>query len=137
VRVLVVDDCRLLADVVAEGLSDQGMAADVAYDGAQAADKLCVNNYDVVVLDRALPGVPGDALCEMISSDERCPMVLMLSGAASPGYLSVEQLLETVWDDNADPFTKTVTVTIGRLRRRLGEPQVIETAIGVGYRVVN
>ncbi len=44
--------------------------------------------------------------------------------------------METVWDENANPFTKTVTVTIGRLRRKLGEPQVIETAIGVGYRVV-
>ena len=56
--------------------------------------------------------------------------------AAAPGYLSAERLLETVWDENANPFTKTVTVTIGRLRRKLGEPQVIETAIGVGYRVV-
>jgi DNA-binding response OmpR family regulator len=56
--------------------------------------------------------------------------------AASPGYLSAEQLLEKVWDENADPFTKTVTVTIGRLRRKLGEPQVIETTVGVGYRLV-
>jgi DNA-binding response OmpR family regulator len=55
--------------------------------------------------------------------------------AACPGYLSAEQLLETVWDENADPFTKTVAVTIGRLRRKLGEPQVIETAVGVGYRI--
>jgi DNA-binding response OmpR family regulator len=56
--------------------------------------------------------------------------------AASPGYLSAEQLLETAWDENADPFTKTVPVTIGRLRRKLGEPQVIETTVGVGYRLV-
>ena len=56
--------------------------------------------------------------------------------ASSPGFLSAEQLLETAWDENADPFTKTVAVTIGRLRRKLGEPQVIETAIGVGYRIV-
>ncbi len=56
--------------------------------------------------------------------------------AASPGYLSAEQLLETAWDENADPFTKTVVVTIGRLRRKLGEPQVIETATGVGYRIM-
>jgi DNA-binding response OmpR family regulator len=55
---------------------------------------------------------------------------------ASPGYLSAEQLLETVWDENADPFTRTVGVTIGRLRRKLGEPQVVETAVGVGYRIV-
>jgi DNA-binding winged helix-turn-helix (wHTH) protein len=55
--------------------------------------------------------------------------------ATSPGYLSAEQLLERVWDEHADPFTKTVTVTISRLRRKVGEPQMIETAIGVGYRV--
>jgi DNA-binding response OmpR family regulator len=217
VRVLVVEDCQPLADQVAEGLSDQGIAADVAYDGAEAAGKLGANSYDVVVLDRTLPGVAGDMLCRIISGSEGRPMVLMLSGAASPeervdglalgaddylvkpfhfpelvmrvralaqrrpramprvlraggveldcvsrlarrrgrplalsakelavlealmaaspGYLSAEQLLEKAWDENADPFTKTVTVTIGRLRRKLGEPQVIETTIGVGYRL--
>ncbi len=57
---------------------------------------------------------------------------------ASPAYLSDEQLLETVWvwDENADPFTKTVAVTIARLRHKLGEPQVIETPVRVGYRVL-
>jgi DNA-binding response OmpR family regulator len=48
-----------LADRVAEGLSHQAIAADVAYDGTKAAGKLGVNSYDVVVLDRTLPGVPG------------------------------------------------------------------------------
>ena len=214
---MVVEDCRSLAVVMAEGLSDQGIAADVAYDGTEAAAKLGVNSYDVVVLDRRLPGVPGDALCRMISSSDARAMVLMISGAASPdervdglglgaddylvkpfhfpelvmrvralarrrpaamprvlraggveldclsrlarregrplalsakelavlevlmaaspGYQSAEQLLEKAWDENADPFTKTVTVTIGRLRRKLGEPQVIETTVGVGYRI--
>jgi DNA-binding response OmpR family regulator len=215
---LVVEDCRALADLVAEGLSDQGIAADVAYDGTEAAGKLGVNAYDVVVLDRTLPGVAGDTLCRLISDECRRTMVLILSGAASPlervrglglgaddyltkpfhlpelvlrvralarrqprasprllrtggieldslcrsarrdgeqldlstkelgvlealmaaapGYVSVEQLLETVWDENADPFTKTVVVTVGRLRRKLGPPQVIETAVGMGYRIV-
>jgi len=217
-RVLVVEDRRSLADLVAGGLSDQSIAADVAYNGTIAADKLVETNYDVVVLDRTLPGVPGDALCQMISRSGGRPMVLMLSGAASPAertgglglgaddylvkpfhfpelvlrvralarrqpraqprvlraagveldclcrtasrlgypldlsakelallealmaaspaYLSAEQLLENIWDENADPFTKTVVVTIGRLRRKLGEPQVIETAVRVGYRIV-
>ena len=54
---------------------------------------------------------------------------------ASPAFLSAEDLLEQVWDENADPFTKTVQVTIGRLRRKLGEPQVIETLTGAGYRM--
>ncbi len=84
VRVLVVEDCRPLADLVAEGLADQGIAADVAYDGTEAARKLGVNGYDVVVLDRTLPGVPGDTLCRMISGSDGGAMVLMLSGAASP-----------------------------------------------------
>jgi DNA-binding response OmpR family regulator len=52
---------------------------------------------------------------------------------AAPAPLSAEDLLERVWDENADPFTKTVQVTMGRLRRKLGEPQVIETISGVGY----
>jgi DNA-binding response OmpR family regulator len=54
---------------------------------------------------------------------------------AAPGYLSAEDLLEQVWDENADPFTNTVTVTIGRLRRKLGNPTLITTTAGVGYRI--
>jgi DNA-binding response OmpR family regulator len=54
---------------------------------------------------------------------------------AAPGSLSAEDLLAQVWDENVDPFTKTVQVTIGRLRRKLGEPDVIETIRGVGYRM--
>jgi DNA-binding response OmpR family regulator len=54
---------------------------------------------------------------------------------AAPAALSAEDLLEQVWDENADPFTKTVHVTIGRLRRKLGEPDIIETIPAVGYRI--
>ncbi len=54
---------------------------------------------------------------------------------ASPAYLRAEDLLEQVWDEFADPFTNTVAVTIGRLRRKLGEPPVIATTPGVGYRI--
>ena len=56
-RVLVAEDVRRLADDIAEGLRDQGIAADVAYDGADAAVKLDLNPYDVLVLDRDLPGI--------------------------------------------------------------------------------
>lgn len=214
---MVAEDCRSLADLVAAELTEQGIAVDVSYDGTEAEGKLGVNRYDVVVLDRTLPGVPGDALCQMITRSRDGAMVLMLSGAAepedrvnglrlgaddylvkpfhlpelvmrvlalarrqprarprvlracgveldcvsrtvtryghpielsakelavlealmaaSPGFLSAEQLLETAWDEHVDPFTKTVTVTIGRLRRKLGDPPPIETAVGVGYRV--
>jgi DNA-binding response OmpR family regulator len=216
-RILVVEDARALADVVAEGLRDQGMAVDLAYDGLTAAAKLDLTAYDVVVLDRDLPGLHGDTLCQMLAERPQRPMVLMLTAAGapddrvtgltlgaddylakpfhfpelilriqalarrkphahprtlraagieldpvhrtavrdgrrldlsvkefallqalmrtSPGFISAEQLLEQVWDENADPFTNTVTVTIGRLRRKLGEPPVITTTPGVGYRL--
>ena len=83
-RVLVVEDYRPLADLLAEGLADEGIAAEVAYDGTEAAAKLHYNAYDVVVLDRALPGIHGDAICQMIArgADGRA-MVLMLSGSES------------------------------------------------------
>ncbi|SDK24158.1 response regulator transcription factor [Nonomuraea jiangxiensis] len=216
-RVLVVEDARTLAAVLAEGLRDQGMAVDLAHDGLEAAAKLDVNAYDVVVLDRDLPGIHGDTLCQMITERDDRAMVLMLTAAGSPGdrvsgltlgaddylakpfhfpelvlrvrslarrrpsarprtlraagieldpvrrtatrdgrhldlsvkefalleallraspaFLSAEDLLEQVWDEHADPFTNTVTVTIGRLRRKLGDPPIVITTPGVGYRI--
>jgi DNA-binding response OmpR family regulator len=216
-RILVVEDDHALAEVVAEGLCDHGMAVDLAHDGLAAAAKLDLTAYDVVVLDRDLPGIHGDTLCQMISERAGRPMVLMLTAAsapgdrvsgltlgaddylakpfhfpelilriqalarrkpdarprtlhvagielnavrrtavrdgrqlslsakefavleallrASPGFLSAETLLEKVWDENADPFTNTVTVTVGRLRRKLGSPPVIATTPGIGYRI--
>jgi DNA-binding response OmpR family regulator len=84
VRVLVVEDARALADVVAEGLRDEGIAVDVAYDGLEAATKLDLNPYDVVVLDRDLPGLHGDTLCHMITERDNPAMVLMLTASGSP-----------------------------------------------------
>jgi DNA-binding response OmpR family regulator len=217
--VLVVEDARSLADVLVEGLRDQGMAVDAARDGLEAAAKLDANAYDVVVLDRDLPGIHGDVLCQMITERDERVMVLMLTAAgtpadrvsglglgaddylgkpfhfpelvlriqalarrqpsarartlraagieldpvrrtvirdgrqidlsvkefgvleallrARPGFLSAEDLLEAVWDEQADPFTNTVTVTVGRLRRKLGDPAVILTTPGVGYRIAD
>jgi DNA-binding response OmpR family regulator len=54
---------------------------------------------------------------------------------ASPGFVSAEDLLEQVWDKHADPFTNTVMVTSGRLRRELGQPPAIKTTPGVGYQI--
>jgi DNA-binding response OmpR family regulator len=215
--VLVVEDVSRLANDIAEGLRDQAMAVDVAYDGLEAAAKLELNRYDVVVLDRDLPGLHGDTICRMITESADPAMVLMLTAADAPGErvtglglgaddylakpfhfpelvlrirslarrkptaqarilsahdleldplhrlvsrageqrdlsanefavlealmraapapLSAEQLLAQVWDEHADPFTKTVQVTLGRLRRKLGEPDIIETIRGVGYRI--
>jgi len=218
-RVLIVEDARRLAAVLAEGLRDQAIAADVAHDGLAAAAKLAVTSYDVVVLDRDLPGIHGDTLCQMITAREDRVMILMLTAAdapidrvsgltlgaddyltkpfhfpelvlriralarrrpsaapatlraagieldtirrtvsrdgrpldlsvkefavleallrASPAYLRAEDLLEQVWDEHADPFTNTVLVTIGRLRRKLGDPPVLTNTPRVGYRVVD
>jgi DNA-binding response OmpR family regulator len=217
VRILVVEDDHALAEVIVEGLTDAGMAVDSAHSGLTAVEKLDLTDYDVVVLDRDLPGLHGDVLCQMITEREDRPMVLMLTAAgepgdrvsgltlgaddylakpfhfpelilraralarrkpdarprtlraagieldplrrtarrdgrdlgltvkefavleallrASPGFLSAESLLDNVWDENADRFTNTVTVTVGRLRRKLGAPPVITTTPGVGYRI--
>lgn len=216
-RVLVVEDDQPLADVIVEGLRDHGIAVDVTYDGLDAAAKLGLHPYDVVVLDRDLPRLHGDTLCRSIIDSEQTTMVLMLTAADSPGdrvgglalgaddylpkpfhfpelvlriralarrkpavqrrifraagieldplthtatrdgralelstkefavleallkaspaALSAERLLEQAWDENADPFTNTVKVTIGRLRRKLGEPEAIHTITGIGYRI--
>jgi len=82
VRVLVVEDERLLADAIAEGLRRESLAVDVAYDGDAALERIGVNDYDVVVLDRDLPRVHGDDVCiaALEKSDAR---ILMLTAAAS------------------------------------------------------
>ncbi len=215
-RVLVVEDHVELALDIAEGLRDRGIATDLAHDGAVALQKAVVYRYDVIVLDRDLPGVHGDAVCVALRHSEVDARILMLTAAATIGdrveglnlgaddYLpkpfafeelvarvhalarrapagpprlvrgdlaldraarratragrelpltrkelsvlevllaadgavvSAEELLEQVWDENADPFTRTVVVTLTRLRRKLGEPEVIETMRGAGYRM--
>jgi DNA-binding response OmpR family regulator len=215
-RVLVVEDEAELADDIADGLRDQGIGVDVAYDGPAGIEKALMNSYDVVVLDRDLPEVHGDAVCATLVGSSSAARILMLTAAAAVGdrvqglnlgaddYLgkpfafeelvarvrslarrapsaapvivrgelvfdrarrrvsrvgrpvsltrkemgileellvadggvvSAEDLLERVWDENADPFTRTVTVTVARLRRKLGEPDLIETVVGSGYRL--
>ena len=216
-RVLVVEDEAALAEAIARGLRREGMAVDVALDGDAGHEKLAVTRYDVVVLDRDLPGMPGDDLCTEIVTSDATTRVLMLTASgtledkvdglsrgaddylakpfdfpelvarcralgrrATPavppmltagdvaldparrtvhrserpveltrkefgvlevlmsargGVVSSEELLERVWDENADPFTTTVRVTVMTLRKKLGEPGVIETVVGAGYRV--
>ncbi len=216
VRVLVVEDHVELADDIADGLRDRGIATDLAYDGGAALHKAGVYRYDVIVLDRDLPVVHGDAVCVSLRERGIDARILMLTAASAIGdrveglnlgaddYLpkpfafaellarihalarrapagspvlvrgdlkldraarrviraglelsltrkelgvlevllaadgavvSAEELLERVWDENADPFTRTVVVTLTRLRRKLGDPDVIETVVGAGYRV--
>jgi DNA-binding response OmpR family regulator len=76
-----VEDVASLADDIAEGLRDEGFAVDVSYDGLDAAAKIDTNPYEVVVLDRDLPGLPGDTLCRMIADHDRPTMILMLTAA--------------------------------------------------------
>jgi two-component system response regulator VanR len=61
--------------------------------------------------------------------------VLEVLVAAEGGVVSAEALLERAWDENADPFTNAVRITISALRKRLGEPRMIATVPGVGYRI--
>jgi len=216
-RVLVVEDEQRLADAIARGLRAEGMAVDVAYDGTEGHEKSSYTRYDVVVLDRDLPGMHGDELlAELVSSGDitrvlmltassgldarveglsagaddylakpfafpelvarvralgrratpAAPPVLRAAGveldpakrmvlragasieltrkefgvlevlmSAAGTVVSSEELLERVWDENADPFTTTVRVTVMTLRRKLGEPAMIDTVVGAGYRV--
>ncbi|MGW4944586.1 response regulator transcription factor [Actinoplanes sp. NPDC004185] len=81
-RVLVADDERVLADMVAEGLRRLSMAVDVVYDGVTAWEKLGVNRYDVAVLDRDMPGSTGDEVCRRIAGAGLGTRVLLLTAAA-------------------------------------------------------
>src|SRR6201993_4412803 len=83
VRGLVTEDDEVLATTVAAGLRREGMAVDVALDGAVALERLAVNRYDVVVLDRDLPGVHGDDVCRALAADRSESRVLMLTAARS------------------------------------------------------
>ncbi|HEX6523818.1 MAG TPA: response regulator transcription factor [Streptosporangiaceae bacterium] len=217
-RVLVIEDDGELADAVAAGLRQEQLAVDVANDGTAGLERALFTDYDVIVLDRDLPGVHGDEVCaELVKAGCR-GRVLMLTAAATvedrvdglglgaDDYLpkpfafaefvarlralmrraqpalapvletgdlrldparrtasrrgrgldlgpkefgvlelllaaqgrvvSAEELLERVWDEMADPFSSAVKVTMSRLRRKLGEPPVIETMAQAGYRIL-
>jgi DNA-binding response OmpR family regulator len=81
VRVLVVEDERVLADTIATGLRREAMAVDVAYDGAAALERTSVNDYDVVVLDRDLPRLHGDEVCRTLVARGGGTKVLMLTAS--------------------------------------------------------
>ena len=82
-RVLVVEDHQRLAAAVAEGLRREGMAVDVVFDGGDALAHVAVHPYDVVVLDRDLPGVPGDDVCRALIAQRSTTRVLMLTAAST------------------------------------------------------
>ena len=213
-RVLVVEDHPTLADRIAQGLRLAGMAVDAVYDGAAALSVAAQTTYEVVVLDRDLPVIHGDRVCQTLAGSG--PRILMLTAAsdvedrvdglelgaddylpkpfdfaelvarvralarrapsappllrrgdltvdrarhrasrssrallltrkefgvletllaADGALVSAEELLEQVWDTNIDPFSNIVSVTLTRLRHKLGDPPIIETVVGKGYRM--
>jgi DNA-binding response OmpR family regulator len=82
-RVLVAEDFEVLARSIGTGLRREGMAVDVVLDGADALEHLAVTRYDVVVLDRDLPGVHGDEVCRRIAAVDAGSRVLMLTAAST------------------------------------------------------
>ncbi|MGA9376047.1 MAG: response regulator transcription factor [Mycobacterium sp.] len=82
-RILVVEDERLLADAIAAGLRRQAMAVDVVYDGGAALEHTTVNDYDVIVLDRDIPVVSGDAVCTAVTEASAATRILMLTAATA------------------------------------------------------
>jgi DNA-binding response OmpR family regulator len=84
-RVLLVEDHAKLAMALATGLRQAGMAVDVVFDGHDALDHLAVTAYDVVVLDRDIPGVHGDDVCKALVAEGSTSRVLMLTAAGSVG----------------------------------------------------
>ena len=80
-RVLVVEDERVLADAVAVGLRRESMAVDVVYDGDTALEHTAVNEYDVVVLDRDLPGIHGDEVARTLVAEAYNGRILMLTAS--------------------------------------------------------
>jgi DNA-binding response OmpR family regulator len=216
-RVLVVEDHPKLAMKVATGLRQVGMAVDVVFDGHDALSHTAATDYDVIVLDRDIPGVHGDDVCRALAARSSRGRVLMLTAAGAlrdrveglelgaddylskpfefpelvariralarrPGQslpptlvhhdleldasrrvatragsrlslsskefavleillgaqgtvVSSEQLLERVWDNEANPFSQAVKTTVSRLRAKLGDPPVIDTVAKAGYRI--
>jgi len=86
-----------------------------------------------LVFDRARRRVSRGGRPVSLTRKEMGILEVLLTADGS--VISAEELLERVWDENADPFTHTVTVTLARLRRKLGEPDLIETVVGSGYRL--
>ncbi|MGO9778288.1 MAG: response regulator transcription factor [Streptosporangiaceae bacterium] len=82
-RVLVAEDVDDLATAIAAGLRREGMAVDVVLDGTAALDHLAVTCYDVVVLDRDLPGTHGDEVCRQLAAGRSESRVLMLTAAST------------------------------------------------------
>ncbi len=121
-RVLVVEDYEPMARAIVTGLRREGMAVDAVHDGGEALSHLALTRYDVVVLDRDLPGVPGDEVCRRMAADRSPSRILMLTAA---GRLSdrVEGLGLGADDYLAKPFDfPELTARVRALGRRAAMP---------------
>lgn len=216
-RLLLVEDEADLADALADGLRHEGYLVEVARDGGEAMERMANTDIELMILDRDLPRIPGDAVCRLLRSQRHPVRILMLTAAgtlddrvagldlgaddymakpfayvellarlralvrrtdessgvvleaagvrvdtvrrlaerdgiplrltpkelgvletllaADGGYVSAEELLDEVWA-HADERSRTVVkAAVHTLRRKLGEPDVIESAPGHGYRI--
>ncbi len=121
-RILVAEDERFLADLVAEGLRKRAMAVDVAYDGDGALERLAVNDYDVLVLDRDLPRVHGDAICQELAQRGAAVRILMLT-ASGAVHERVDGLNLGADDYLAKPFAfDELAARVKALARRNAPP---------------
>lgn len=217
-KLLIVEDEEEMADMLAEGLRGQGFAVDVAADGARALERAAAATYDVILLDRDLPVLHGDAVCRTLVATRNPARILMLTAsgaladrvdglnlgaddylakpfaytelvarihalarrgaapaagsvlqrhgvvldthrhlaerdgrllrlspkemlilelllAADGGVVTHADLLDEAWGDAVDPRSSVVKVAIHGLRRKLGEPPLIEAVPGIGYRL--
>ncbi|HEX4033703.1 MAG TPA: response regulator transcription factor [Solirubrobacteraceae bacterium] len=128
-RVLVIEDDAELAETVAAGLRHERMAVDVALDGETGLARALVNDYDVIVLDRDLPGLHGDRVCARLVDGGARSRLLMLTAAATSEDL-VNGLGLGADDYLAKPFDFPVLVArIGALARRAqpGIPPVLRS----------
>jgi len=82
-RVLVVEDHKELAEAIAAGLRREGMAVDLSFDGDSALERACCTDYDVIVLDRDLPGTHGDEVCTTLTTAGKNSRILMLTASAT------------------------------------------------------
>jgi DNA-binding response OmpR family regulator len=118
VRVLVVEDDEEMAKTVAIGLRRARMAVDVAFDGSAGLERALYNDYDVIVLDRDLPGMHGDAVCAELVAARCRSRILMLTAAAGTDEL-VDGLNLGADDYLPKPFDFPALVArIGALARR-------------------
>ena len=118
-RVLLVEDHAKLAITLATGLRRAGMAVDVVFDGQEALDRLAFTTYDVVVLDRDLPGAHGDEVCRALVASGSSSRVLMLTAAGS-----VESRVEGLGIGADDYLAKPCDFTelVARIRALVRRP---------------